>query len=109
MATVAKLTVSNATQLDAANWVTSRDVFGPRLIPPPAYNRVAAQLISDLKDSRMPGRDERNPSGQTAFPWNYCSNTMTGKRHLVSVHIHYGCANASEISMKNALWHGCYC
>ena len=36
MATVAKLTVSNATQVDAANWVTSQDVFGPQLIPSPA-------------------------------------------------------------------------
>ncbi len=36
MATVAKLTVSNARQVDAANWVTPRDVFGPQLIPSPA-------------------------------------------------------------------------
>src|SRR3954453_4513537 len=36
MAIVATLTVSNATQVDAANWVTSRDVFGPQLIPSPA-------------------------------------------------------------------------
>jgi len=36
MATVAKLTVSNAMQVDAANWVTSWDVFGPQLIPSPA-------------------------------------------------------------------------
>jgi hypothetical protein len=33
MATVATLKVSNATQVDAANWVTPRDVFGPQLIP----------------------------------------------------------------------------
>jgi hypothetical protein len=33
MATVAKLTVSNASQVDAANWVSPRDVFGPQLIP----------------------------------------------------------------------------
>ena len=34
MATVAKLMVSNdATQVDPANWVTPRDVFGPQLIP----------------------------------------------------------------------------
>jgi hypothetical protein len=36
MAMVAKLTVSNATQADAANWVAPRDVFGPQLIPSPA-------------------------------------------------------------------------
>jgi hypothetical protein len=33
MAMVAKLTVSNATHVDAANWVAPRDVFGPQLIP----------------------------------------------------------------------------
>ncbi|QDV33749.1 hypothetical protein [Tautonia plasticadhaerens] len=33
MATVAKLTVSNASQVDSANWVTAVDVFGPQLIP----------------------------------------------------------------------------
>src|SRR5262249_60820915 len=33
MATVTQLTISNATQVDAANWVTAQDIFGPQLIP----------------------------------------------------------------------------
>jgi hypothetical protein len=36
MAAVAALTVSNATRVGPADWVTPRDVFGPQLIPSPA-------------------------------------------------------------------------
>ncbi|MGB7990269.1 MAG: hypothetical protein WCF44_12785, partial [Candidatus Methylophosphatis roskildensis] len=33
MVTISKLTVTNAKPIDASNWLTVRDVFGPREIP----------------------------------------------------------------------------
>ena len=80
MAMVAKLTVSKATQVDPANWVTTLDVYGPQLIPTEAPGGSASSRRSRPPTAARPSGTRSCGRGASPSPGGRTSASSAGRR-----------------------------